>query len=90
MARLPPPQAGRFCRPGTNFIEHDECRDISLLSGRVLVPVLDVVNALWRACPDGAKRNRESRYKHYGFVLGAEADAKTVTNNLPLALMKKA
>jgi hypothetical protein len=27
---------------------------------------------------------------HYKFVLGAEAKAKSVTNNLPLALMKKA
>jgi hypothetical protein len=27
---------------------------------------------------------------HYKFVLGAGAKAKSVTNNLPLALMKKA
>jgi len=27
---------------------------------------------------------------HYEFVMGAEAKAKTVTNNLPIALMIKA
>jgi len=38
----------RFCRPGTNLIEHWQCRGTILLSGRELGPVQDVVNEHWR------------------------------------------
>jgi hypothetical protein len=30
-----------FYRPGTNFIEHYECRDTSLISGRKVVSVAE-------------------------------------------------
>jgi hypothetical protein len=37
-----------FCHPGTDFIEHYEYRGTSLLGGREVVPVQDVLNEHWR------------------------------------------
>jgi hypothetical protein len=88
-----------FCRHGTNFIEHYECRGTKLIRAANLSPVTNLV----------AGTGAVSRYKlprshnfvkvqdfncgqmsvsgcknHYKFVLGAGAKAKTVTNNLPI------
>jgi len=88
-----------FCRSGTSFIEHYECRGTSLIGAADLSPVTKLV----------AGTGAVSRYKlfrsqkfvkvqdfnyvqmrvsgcnnHYKFVLSAGAKAKSVTNNLPI------
>jgi hypothetical protein len=88
-----------FCRHGTKFIEHYECRGTNLIGAANLSPVTKL----------GEGTGAVSRYKlsrsqiivkvqdfnwvqmrvswcngHYEFVLGAGAKAKSVTNNLPL------
>src|SRR4030042_3210247 len=88
-----------FCRHGTNFIEHYECRDTRLIGAANLSPVTNLV-----ACTGAVSRYNLSRsYKfvtvqdfncgqmresgctgHYKFVLGAGAKAKSVTNKLPI------
>jgi hypothetical protein len=88
-----------FCRPGIKFIEHYECRGISLNGAANLSPVTKLV-----AGTGAVSRYKLSRSQkavtvqdfncgqmrvsgcngHYEFVLGAGAKAKSVTNNLPL------
>ena len=86
--------------PGTNFIEHYECRGTKLISGREIVSVPEN----WQKGTGAVSRYNLFRSQkfvklqdfdcgqmrvsgcngHYEFVLGAVAKAKTVTNNLPL------
>ena len=88
-----------FCRHGTNFIEHYECRGISLIGAANLSPVTKFV-----AATGAVSRYKLSRSQklvkvqdldceqmrvsgcngHYKIVLGAGAKAKSVTNNLPI------
>jgi hypothetical protein len=88
-----------FCRHGTNFIEHYECRGTRLIGAANLSPVTKLI-----AGTGAVSRYKLSRSKkfitvqdlycvqmrvsgcngHYEFVLGAGAKAKTVTNNLPI------
>ena len=63
-----------FCNPGTNLIEHYECRGTSLLSGREFLPVQYFLNEHWSG--------RGTRITDLSYV--QERFAKTVTNNLPL------
>jgi hypothetical protein len=88
-----------FCRHGTNFIEHYECRGTSLIGAgklsryRIFIEGTGVVS--------GYKLSRSQKFitvqnfncvqmpmsgcnGYYKFVLGAGAKAKTVTNNLPI------
>ena len=88
-----------FCRHGTSFIEHYECRGTSLIGAANLSPDTKLV-----AGTSAVSRYKLSRSQkfikvqdfncvhmcvsrcnvHYEFVLGAGAKAKSVTNNLPL------
>jgi hypothetical protein len=88
-----------FCRHGTSFIEHYECRGTSLNGAANLSPVTNLV-----AGTGAVSRYRLSRSQkfikvqkfncgqmreswcngHYKIVLSAGAKAKSVTNNLPL------
>jgi hypothetical protein len=87
-----------FCRHGTNFIEHYECRGTSLINGRKAVSVA----GSWKIGTGAVSRYKFDRSKkiikvqkpnceqmsesgcngHYEIVLGAGAKAKTVTNQL--------
>jgi hypothetical protein len=89
-----------FCRPGTNFIEHYECRGTKLISETNL----SICNRCYKMGTGAVSRYNLSRSqksvtvhdfncvqmrvsgcsKHYKFVLNAGAKAKTVTNNLPI------
>ena len=63
-----------FCRHGTNFAEHYECRGTRLIGSRTQVKVYKyLLRALARSC-----------YSYYKAVKGAGAKAKSVTNNLPI------
>jgi len=89
----------RFCRHGTNFIEHYACRGTSLIGAVNLSPVTKLVKGTGAVSRYKLSRSRKlvkvqdfncvqmcvSRCKgHYKFVLSAGAKAKTVTNNLPI------
>jgi hypothetical protein len=88
-----------FCRPGTSFIEHYECRGTSLNGAANLSPVTKLVADTGAVSRYNLSRSqkfvmvqdlncgqmRESWCNgHYEFVLGAGVKAKSVTNNLPL------
>jgi hypothetical protein len=88
-----------FCRPGTNFIEHYECRGTSLIGATNLSPVTKLVAFTGAVSRYNLSRSRkivkvqdfnyvQMRVSgcsgHYEFVLGAGVKAKTVTSNLPL------
>ena len=89
----------RFCRPGTNFIEHYACRGTSLIGAAKLSPVTNLVTGT--GAVSRYKLSRSQKFvkvqdfncvqmsvsgcnDHYKFVLGAGAKAKSVTNNLPI------
>ena len=88
-----------FCRHGTNFIEHYECRGTSLIGAANLSPGTKLVAGT--GAVSRYKLSRSQKFvkvqdlncvqmsvsgciNHYKAVLGAGAKAKTVTNNLPL------
>ena len=88
-----------FCRHGTNFIEHYECRGTRLIGAANLSPVTKLVAGT--GAVSRYKLSRSQKFVkvqefncvqmrvsgcngHYEFVLGAGAKAKSVTNNLPL------
>jgi len=88
-----------FCRPGTKFCEHYACRGTSLIGAASLSPVTKLVartGAVSRYKLDRSQKfvkvqdfNRVQMRvsgcnSHYGFILGAGAKAKSVTNNLPI------
>ena len=88
-----------FCRHGTSFIEHYECRGTSLNGAANLSPVTKFGKGTGAVSRYNLSRSqkfvmvqdfsceqlRVSRCNgHYEFVLGAGAKAKSVTNNLPL------
>ena len=88
-----------FCRHGTNFIEHYECRGTNLIGAANLSPVTILVAGTGAVSRYNLSRSQELvkvqdfNYEqmrvsgcknHYKFVLGAGAKAKTVTNNLPI------
>ena|SRR4030043_347353 len=89
----------RFCRPGTNFIEHYACRGTSLIGAANLSPVTKLV--VGTGAVSRYKLSRSQKFVkvqdfncgqmrvsgcngHYEFIFGAVAKAKTVTNNLPI------
>jgi hypothetical protein len=88
-----------FCRPGTNFIEHYECRGTSLIEAAKLSPVTKFLAGT--GAVSRYKLSRSQKFvkiqdfncvqmsvsgcnNHYKFVLRAGAKAKSVTNNLPI------
>ena len=88
-----------FCRPGTNFIEHYECRGTRLIGAANLSPVTKLVAGTGAVSRYRLSRSqkfvmvqkyycgqmRVSGYNNqYKFVLSAGAKAKSVTNNLPI------
>ena len=88
-----------FCRPGTNFIEHYECRGTSLIGAGKLSRYRIYVGGTGAVSWYKLSRSRKSVTvqdlncgqmrvsgckNHYKFVLGAGVKAKTVTNNLPI------
>ena len=88
-----------FCRHGTNFIEHYECRGTSLIGAANLSPVTKLVAGTGAVSRYKLSRSQKfvkvqefncvqmrvsGCYNHYKFVLSAGAKAKTVTNNLPI------
>jgi len=88
-----------FCRPGTNFIEHYECRGTSLIGAVNLSPVTKLVAGTGAVSRYKLSRSQKAVKvqgfncvqmrvsgckNHYQFVLGAGAKAKSVTNNLPI------
>jgi len=88
-----------FCRPGTIFLEHYECRGTSVIEAVNLSPVTKLVAGTGAVSRYNLSRSqkfitvqdfncgqmRESGCNdHYEFVLSAGAKAKTVTNNLPI------
>ena len=89
----------RFCRPGTNFIEHYACRGTSLIGAANLSPVTKLVAGTGAVSRYNLSRSQKfvtvqdfncgqmrvsGCNNHYKFVLGAGAKAKSVTNNLPI------
>jgi hypothetical protein len=91
-------QTGRvwrtFCRHGTNFIEHYECRDTRLIGATNLSPVTKLVAAT--GAVSQYKLSRSQKFitvqelycvqmrvsgckNHYKFVLSVGASAKSVT-----------
>jgi hypothetical protein len=64
----------RFCSPGTNLVEHYECRGTKLVANHIFIPGYKFCCELWRG------RGINS----YKSVLAAGAKAKTMTSNLPL------
>jgi len=88
-----------FCRPGTKFYEHYECRGTRLIGATNLSPVTNLVASTGAVSRYNLSRShkavtvqdfncvqmRVSGCKnHYEFVLGIGAKAKSVTNNLPI------
>ena len=88
-----------FCCPGANFIEHYECRGTSLIGAANLSPVTKLVAGAGAVSRYNLSRSQKAvmvqNYNckqmrvsgcsgHYEFVLSAGANAKSVTNNLPL------
>ena len=88
-----------FCRPGTNFIEHYECRGTSMIEAANLSPVTNLVTGTGAVSRYKLSRSRKfitvqdlncvqmrvsGCNNHYEFVLGAGVKAKSVTNNLPI------
>jgi hypothetical protein len=88
-----------FCRHGTSFIEHYECRGTSLIGAANLSPVTKLVASTGAVSRYILSRSQKSVTvqdfnseqisvsgcnDHYEFVFGAGAKAKSVTNNLPL------
>jgi hypothetical protein len=88
-----------FCRPGTQFIEHYECRGTSLIEAINLSRYRIFVRGTGAVSRYNLPRSRkfitvqnfncgQMRVSwcngHYEFVLGAGEKAKSVTNNLPL------
>jgi hypothetical protein len=74
-----------FCRQGTKFVEHYECRGTSCLEARKLSRYKKFYCVQMRALPTEAERRWVSGCNgYYKFVLGAETKAKSVTNNLPI------
>jgi hypothetical protein len=88
-----------FCRPGTNFIEHYECRGTKLIGATNLSPVTKFV--VGTGAVSRYKLSRSQKFvkvqdlncvqmrvsgciNYYKAVLGAGAKAKSVTNNLPI------
>src|SRR5664280_1751443 len=87
-----------FCRPGTIFIEHYECRGTMPIGAANLSPVTKLIagtGAVSRYKMSlsqkfvevqdfNCKQMRVSRCNgHYEFILGVGVKAKSVTNNLP-------
>jgi hypothetical protein len=60
----------RFCSPGTNFIEHYECRGTKLVASHIFIPGHKFCCEHWSG----------RGIKSYKSVLGAEAKAKTMTS----------
>jgi len=74
-----------FCRPGTNFIEHYECRGTVLNGASKLSRYTKHYCVQMRALPTEAERRWVSGCNnHYKFILSAGTKAKSVTNNLPI------
>ena len=88
-----------FCRPGTNFIEHYECRGTSLIGADRLSRYRIFVGGTGAVSRYKLSRSKKSVMvqdlccgqmrvsgckNHYKFVLDAGVKAKTVTNNLPI------
>ena len=88
-----------FCRPGTKYTEHYECRGTSLIGAASLSPVKNLVVGTGAVSRYKLSRSQKSvmvqefncvqmsvsGYNgHNKFVLGAGAKAKSVTNNLPI------
>jgi len=88
-----------FCRPGTKFVEHYECRGTSFIGAASLSPVTKLVVGTGAVSRYKLSRSQESITmqdlncvlmrvsgcnNHYKFVLRAGAKAKSVTNNLPI------
>jgi len=88
-----------FCRHGTNFIEHYECRGTRLIGAAKLSPVTKLVADTGAVSRYNLSRSlkfitvQDLNYgqmrvsgcnNHYKFVLSAGAKAKSVTNNLPI------
>jgi len=88
-----------FCRPGTIFIEHYECRVTRLIGAKNLSPVTKLVTGT--GAVSRYKLSRSQKFvkvqdldceqmrvsgcnNHNEFVLGAGAKAKSVTSNLPI------
>jgi len=99
---LPRWKRGRtFCRPGTNFIEHYACRGTSLIGATNLSPFTKLVAGTGAVSRYNLSRSQKfvmvqdlncgqmrvsGCNKHYESVLSAGVKAKSVTNNLPIAL----
>jgi len=88
-----------FCRHGTSFIEHYECRGTSLNEAANLSPVTKLVAGTGAVSRYNLFRNQKfvmvqnfdwvqmrvpGCNGHSEIVLGAGVKAKSVTNNLPL------
>ena len=88
-----------FCRPGTNYAEHYECRVTRLIGAANLSPVTNLIAGTGAVSRYKFDRRQEfitvqgsycghmrvSGFNgHYESVLGAGAKAKSVTNNLPI------
>jgi hypothetical protein len=88
-----------FCRPGTNFAEHYECRGTSfsvakkLSRYRILIAGTGAVSRYNLSRSQKFVKVQEFNcvqmrvsgcHNHYKFVLRAGAKAKSVTNNLPI------
>ena len=88
-----------FCRHGTNFIEHYACRSTSLVGASKLSRYRIFVGGTGAVSRYKLSRSQKSVtvqdlycgqmnvsgcIDHCKAVLGAEAKAKTVTNNLPI------
>ena len=89
-----------FCRHGTSFISLRRDRGTRFLSGRELLPVQKFNKWALAQCRGTKLSRRQKIVKvqdfncgqvrvsgcnrHYKFVLGAGAKAKSVTNNLPI------
>jgi len=88
-----------FCRPGTKFCEHYECRGTIVIEAASLSPVTKLVAGT--GAVSRYKLSRSQKFitvqdlncgqmrvsgcsNHYKFVLGVGARAKSVTNNLPI------
>jgi len=88
-----------FCRPGTNFSEHYECRGTSLIGAGKLSRYRILVGST--GAVSGYKLSRSQKFvtvqdlncgqmrvsgckNHYKFVLRTGTKAKSVTNNLPI------
>jgi len=88
-----------FCRPGTNFSEHYECRVTRLIGATSLFQVTKFIAGTGAVSRYKLSRSQKTVTvqefncvqmrvsgckNHYKFVLRAGAKAKSVTNNLPI------